>query len=87
MRRLASLRIAAGYSRQQLARHLNVFEDAVTDWERGMWYPPAYLLKDYAGALRISVELLRQLINEERLRAGSPQSCPMYITDFRNFGW
>ena len=87
MRVLASMRVAAGFTREQLARRLNVFEDAVVDWERGRWYPPEYILKDYAALLRCSVQELRHAINTERLRAGCPQCAPTYITDFRNFGW
>ena len=82
MRVLASMRVAAGLTRGQLAARLGVYDECVIQWERGISYPPQYLLADYAAALRCSMDDLRHAINAERLRAGCPRCGENLILQF-----
>lgn len=87
MRILASMRVAAGLTRRQLADLLGVDEDAVVEWERGLLCPPQHLLRDYAAAVQCSVWALRDAINAERLKAGCPRCDTASVAGFRSKWW
>lgn len=60
--RLAARRRATGYSQEQLAEHLGVERSTVTRWEAGETAPQPWFRPRIAGALRISLDGLDELL-------------------------
>jgi len=57
-KRLASLRKAAGYTQQELADAIGVTRRMIAYYEGETKHPPATLLPELAGALRVSTDEL-----------------------------
>lgn len=61
---LLTLRVAAGWSQEFVARQLNVSRQTVIDWERGKYIPNALKAIQIAKLFDVTVEELME-VNKE----------------------
>ncbi|UJW32480.1 helix-turn-helix domain-containing protein [Saccharothrix sp. AJ9571] len=69
---LAEARLATGHTQVSLARAVGVERTTVIRWEKGTQFPAAWHLQGLAGALRISVDKLRNLLDATEESARTP---------------
>ena len=82
---ILELRHRNNMTQADIARQLNISEQAVSKWERGLGCPDVSLLSELADIFRVNIaSILKGEIDENDLTGGTMKKLKFYVCD--NFG-